>query len=249
MFLSLLACLPDLNGPVVLANGLGHSRSISLTSQDQLLVATNDGLLTVDYFGRVVPEPALIGTSLEGVVSHSDRLYVLDTSGRIGWRRVESQEWHWASFDRKPNQIFAWSNHQLILVFGGELALWSPDNPEPQSWRTGFASIIDMAYDIEEGCGGILLATEAGLVRSCEQHSTVLSPLRLDQISSSQNQIWGLNDGQVGLVTEKGLQEKRRFPATDMVFGASVLFPSHLLYGIMENTLELTQCLPEKLAQ
>ena len=248
MFFSLLACLPDLNGPVVLATGLGQPRSISLSAQDQLLVASHDGLYAVDYYGAVTPEPGLVGLELQQVVAHDDRLYVLDAAGRIGWRMVASQSWSWVALTEKPKALMAWSKHRLILVYDDSLELWSPEHPAPEAWRSGFSSILDTAYDTESGCGGVILATTEGLVRSCDGGFETISSLVLDQVSSSQNQIWGLQKGQLGLVAGERLQESRSFPATDMVFGASTLFPSHLLYGVMDKTLELTQCLPEKLA-
>ena len=248
MFFSLIGCLPDLNGPAVLATGIGHPQALSLTAQNKLLVGADDGLYFVDYYGVVSSEEALKGKSIQSVAAHIDRLYVLDDQGRIGWRATDSDRWDWKTLSAAPQQIMAWSNHHVILVFEKELTLWSPEKPELEAWKTGFSSIIDIAYDTQDGCGGLILATVSGVFRNCEDRTQQISALVLDQISTSRAQVWGLQDGQIGLLAADALLEKRSFPAKDMIFGANSSFPDHLLYGVMAETLELTQCLPEKLA-
>lgn len=244
MFFNFVACLPNLNGPAVLATGVGRPNGLSLTAQDTLMVGSHDGLYFVDYHGQVSADAALEGVNVLSVASHPDRYYLLTEDG-FAWRNVSEENWHWIKPQMKARKILSWKSGTVLLVGKNTILEWGTKGGMLTPWDIKIDGIHDVTYDTTDGCDGILVASKNGIDRVCDDRQERLSSVFVEHLASSKDYVWGIRDERLGLVGDATLNETRFFPAKAVVFGGNTLFPEHMLYGVMESTVELTQCLPE----
>jgi hypothetical protein len=245
MLFSLFGCIPPLEGPVVLAAGIGEPVSISLTAQEQLMVGSSNGVYWVDKSGVVVQDAELKGVPIRSVASHNHRYYALGNE-KLFWKETSKTAWNVKELKGNERSIRAWKNESLLLVGVNQIYSMDSELDNRTLFSDGWSDISDVSYDTQDGCGGLIVASSTGVYRLCKDERTKISSLQVSQITTVRNSIWGLQEGQFGVLRSGRLSEVRDLDARDVLFGGGPFFPDHMLYLVTSDTLELLQCLPER---
>lgn len=242
---SLLGCIPPLEGPVVLAAGIGEPSSISLTAQEDLMVGSSNGVYWVNNSGVVIQDAGLKGVPIRSVASHNHRYYALGHES-LFWKETSETTWNVKELKGNVISIRAWKNESLLLIGADQIFSMDSELDNRSLFSDDWEDISDISYDTEDGCGGVIVASSTGVHRLCENERIKISDLKLSQITTVRNAIWGLQGGQFGVLRSGRLSEVRDLDAQDVLFGGGGFFPDHMLYLVTSDTLELLQCLPER---
>jgi len=236
MILLLVGCLESLlEAPYILTAGLPPVHSLSRTTEQDLLAATDAGVYRIDGDGA----PHLVSPArADQLTAHGDRLYAL-TGQTLSWSPYPvPADVAWASQPAPPGtrDLQAWCDDTVLLATDSGLSVWTPLTGAiaPLPWPGGGAEQVTLP--VSAPCDTVLVAAGGRIEQRTASGTVILAAA--EQVRAlavaHDGSIWAIHGSPpvLGIVEDGAMSVRARHlgDSRDLQFGGGGLWDPRNAY-------------------